>query len=151
MKNFIQLLTNFFLTLILFSLQLCLLKYEHTININLLLIAYTYSFFSKSNTIISAFLIVLLDGINFIMTGYFGFTLISLTVFSGICLKLEGNFYNKLVLPISTITLYSLAQSLIFLYSFNNTDFFINFIISGCINSTILILIWLLTKQPVHD
>jgi hypothetical protein len=120
-------------------------------NINLLLIAYTYSLFAQLNLIIPATLMILIDGINFIITGYFGFTLISLTIFSKICLKIQGNFYNKLILPISTITFYLLIQNIIFLYFFNDYSYLTNFITATIINNFILIIIWIIIKEPIHD
>lgn len=151
MKKIIQFLATTLFLVILFSLQLCLFKYEHTMNINLLLIAYTYSLFAQLNLIIPATLMILIDGINFIITGYFGFTLISLTIFSKICLKIQGNFYNKLILPISTITFYLLIQNIIFLYFFNDYSYLTNFITATIINNFILIIIWIIIKEPIHD
>lgn len=151
MKKLIQFFITILTLLMLFSLQLCLLKYEHTVQINLLLIAYTYSLFTKLNFIIPASLIVLLDAINFIITGYFGFTTICMAIVSIICLKIQADFYNKLILPLSLTTLYSLTQAIIFFYIFNDSAILTNFILATLLNNLILITIWIINKEPIHD
>ncbi len=151
MKKIIQFLIIALTLVILFSVQLCLLKYEHTMYVNLLLIAYTYSLFAKLKLIIPASLSFLLDSINFILTGYFGFTIICITIFSTILLKIQNSFYNKLILPIIFITLYCLTQAIIFFYFFNDTALVANFIISTILNNIILTFIWITSKEPIHD
>jgi len=93
----------------------------------------------------------MLDALNFIITGYFGFTFIIMTILSKIALKIENNFYNKLLLPISFIALYSFVQAIIFFYFFNDIAILKNLVIATALNNFILIIIWIITKEPIHD
>ncbi|MBP9765296.1 hypothetical protein KBD08_03075 [Candidatus Babeliales bacterium] len=137
--------------IILLCIQICLLRYEHSLNPNLLLIAYTYSVFAPLSVGVIAFTIFLLDIFNFLITGYFGFTILWLTICSLTYFKIKHNFYNKLILPIANIMVYQLFLSIL-LYVFIQQSLSITLFLKYCLQDSMLcVLVWWITQQPWHD
>lgn len=134
----------------LLSIQICLLKYEHTPNFNILLIFYNYIFFNHFSTFIAAILLLMMDGISFLMTGYFGFITIFMAIFSMLALKYDNHFYNKLVMPIISIALFNFIQNFMLFYILNYQHYIQDFFIATFLNSIILIVFWIITKRPIH-
>lgn len=135
----------------LLSLQLCLLKYEHTTNCNLLLVAYLYALLAPLSNSITTVLILMLDGMNFLITGYFGYMTIMLTLMSFAINGIKDNFYHKLVMPIAGIAGYYLFELIMhkvcLLYSLSVSEFLGALII----NSILFTSLWWVTNQPMHD
>lgn len=151
MKQITYLISSIIFLIILLCIQLCLIKYEHTTTINLILIAYTYAIFAQLPIAIIAILTAMLDGIVFLLIGYFGlismvmtFTAISLTT-------IKDNFYNKLIMPIAGIAIYCITEYGLFYhfleYKVNFTEIFIAILIHSCMFT----LLWWITNQPMHD
>lgn len=134
----------------LLSIQICLLKYEHTPNFNILLIVYNYIFFNQISTFTAAILLLMMDGISFLMTGYFGFITIFMAIFSMLALKYDNHFYNKLIMPIVSIALFNFIQNFMLWYVLKYEHTIQDFFIATILNSTILILLWIITKRPIH-
>lgn len=135
----------------LLCLQLCLLKYEHTTNCNLLLIAYIYALFAPLPVAITGTLILMLDGLNFLMTGYFGYLSIILTIASLGFVMIKDNFYNKLVMPIVGIATYYFCQLVILNITLNYPAQIPEFLFATILNSGLFTLVWWITNQPLHD
>jgi len=151
MKYPTYILSSIFVLIILFCLQLCLLKYEHNTTINLLLIAYAYALFTPLSILITATLIVMLDMFNFLLTGYFGFISILLVLISWGALTIKDNFYNKLIMPVICIITYQLIESLLFYIALDCPPTLTAFLLSCIINNLCFVAIWYLTKQPLHN
>ncbi len=134
----------------LLSIQICILKYEHTPNLNILLIFYNYIFFNHISTLTAATLLLMMDGVSFLMTGYFGFITIFMAIFSMLALKYDNHFYNKLVMPVVSIALFNFIQNFILLYVLQYQHSIQDFFIATFLNSIILILFWIITKRPIH-
>lgn len=132
-------------------LQLCLLKYEHTINCNLVLIAYMYALFAPLPSAIIGILILILDALNFLMTGYFGYLSIILTTTSLGFIAIKDNFYNKLIMPIVGIVTYFLLQLLILNITVHYATQIPEFIFAIITNSLLFVIVWWSTNQPLHD
>lgn len=132
-------------------LQLCLLKYEHTINCNLVLIVYIYALFAPLPVAITGILILILDALNFLMTGYFGYLSIILTIASLGFVAIKDNFYNKLIMPITTITTYFFCQMVILHITLHYPIQIPEFIFATITNSLLFIVLWWSTNQPLHD
>jgi len=137
--------------IVLVSLQLCLLKYEHTTNCNLLLVAYVYALFAPLPMAITGALILMLDGLNFLMTGYFGYISIILTLASFGFIAIKDNFYNKLVMPITAIAAYYFCQLVILHITLQYPAQIPEFIFATILNSLLFIAAWWITNQPMHD
>lgn len=151
MKHPTYILCSIFTLIILFCLQICLLKYEHNTTINLLLVAYTYALLTPLSILITATLVIMLDLFNFLLTGYFGFISILLFFLSLGVTTIKDNFYNKLIMPIFCITIYQIIE-LIFYYIFLDcSPMLISFFISCLFNNICFIILWCLSKQPLHN
>lgn len=150
MKFILKTTLKILMLITLLSIQICLLKYEHTPNFNLLLIFYNYIFFNHISTFTAAILLLMMDGISFLMTGYFGFIIIFMTIFSMLALKYDNLFYNKLVMPIVSIALFNFIQNFILFYILNYQHSIQDFFIATLLNSSVLILLWIITKRPIH-
>lgn len=151
MKYIVSILTSIFTPILLLCLQICLLKYEQNLPLNLILIAYTYALFKPQSKIYLGSMIIVLDMYLFIQTGIFYFITPIIAIFSFCCLKIKDNFYNMLVMPLTSIFIYQCIQSLLFYITLNHITTIANFIFSIIINGTIFTMIWLLTKQPLHN
>jgi hypothetical protein len=151
MKYPVYIIGQIFGLISLFSLQLCILKYEQGITLNLLLIAYSYAIFAQAPLAITTSLVLLLDAFNFLITGYIGFTSIILTLASIGIMTIKDNFYNKLIMPITCIITYHTIEFILFhatLHYRLNPE---AILISSLLDSIFFIGIWWLTKQPLHD
>lgn len=151
MKQITYIISTIIGLITLLCLQLCLLKYEHTTNCNLLLIAYIYALFAPLSITITATLVLMLDGLNFLMTGYFGYLSIILTIASLGFVAIKDNFYNKLVMPIASITTYYFCQLMILNITLNYPVLISEFIFATILNSGLFVSIWWITNQPLHD
>lgn len=151
MKQLTYILSSIVSLIVLLSLQLCLLKYEHSTNCNLLLVAYVYALFAPLSTIITALLILMLDGLNFLMTGYFGYISIILTITSISFVAIKDNFYNKLVMPITGIITYYFCQLMIQHITLQYPAQIPEFIFAITLNSALFVGAWWITNQPMHD
>lgn len=150
MKTFFKIILISLLLITLVSVQICLLKYEHTTNFNILLIFYNYILFNHISTLIAAILLIMMDGISFFMTGYFGFITIFMAIFSMLALRYDNHFYNKLVMPIISTALCIITQNILFYKILHYTSYISDSLIAILINSCVLIIFWLITKQPIH-
>lgn len=150
MNFFLKTLLKTLLLITLFSIQICLLKYEHTPNFNLLLIFYSYILFNNVSPFIAAILLIMMDGISFLITGYFGFITIFMTIFSILALKYDAHFYNKLVMPLISIALFNLIQNILLLHILGYQHSLSDFFIATLLNGFSLIIFWLITRRPIH-
>lgn len=150
MKSLLRIIFKTLALITLLSIQICLIKYEHTINFNILLILYNYILFNNIAPCISAILLLMMDTISFLMTGYFGFITIFITIFSILALKYDNHFYNKLIMPILSIILFSVIQNILLYYALGYTNCVADLITSSLLNGGALILLWIITKQPIH-
>lgn len=138
------------LLIILLNVQISLLQQEHQILLNPLLLACIFNIATVANYWYLATSIILLDLFTFLITGYFGFTTILLTLMAILHHKIRHNFYNTLVLPIMGIALYH-----VYLLFFINNQLTLSEIQQAIIailyNSLAYYLIIKITKQPIHN
>lgn len=151
MKHHLSILGSIVGPIVLLSIQLCLIKYEHTILLNCILTAYIYAVFAEINSAIIGILILMLDIVHFLITGYFGFITILATALTLIIVKIKANFYNKLILPAICITSYYIAEYFILRCIMNKQVYMVDYISACIINTICFIFIWWITKQPMHD
>lgn len=139
------------LLIILFSLQLCLLAYEHHSQCNPLIIAYCYVLFSNRSLSTLAILTFMLDGLTTIITGIVGLSIIFLVPASWLVLNIKDSMYNKIVLPCLLITSYCIFYNLA-LYQTLNYPLHIGQIIWAILQNCLCFLVlWWIQKQPFHD
>ncbi len=150
MKFFLKSLLKILMLVTLFCIQICLIKYEHNPNLNILVIFYNYMLFNHISIISCAILLLMIDGINFLMTGCFGFITITIALFSMFALKYDNHFYNKLIMPIISIILFSCIQNIMLFQTLAYPYTILDFFITTTVNSIILILFWIITKRPIH-
>lgn len=134
----------------LFCTQIALLKYEPNLSVNFLLIAYVYTLSRNFAPYIIALFIFMLDMYLFLQTGTFYAISPILAALSWIFLKIQNDFYNKLVLPCMLIFSYKIIESLYFFITLHFVTTPAQFIESVILNGIIFILLWLITRQPLH-
>lgn len=139
------------LLIIIFSLQLCLLAYEHHSQCNPLIITYCYILFTHRSLTTLSILAFMLDGLTTIITGITGLSIIFLVPTSWLTLHAQDSMYNKIVLPCLLITSYVIFYNII-LYQVLSYPLHIGQIIWAILQNCLCFLIlWWLQKQPFHD
>lgn len=133
------------------SLQFCLFSYQSHSQFNPVLIGYFYILMTNCSLTILTALALILDMTTYLITGIFGLTILFLVPISWIALKFKDDMYNKIVIPWFCIILYAIFYNIILKWHIAYPIHFGPLFLGIIQNCFLFLMIWIMTKQPLHD
>lgn len=151
MKPYVTALVTILILIMLTSLQFCLFSYQAHSQFNPALIAYIYILMTNQSITLLTALALILDMATYLISGIFGLTILFLVPISWVALKFKEDMYNKIIIPCCFIILYAIFYN-IFLKWYITYPIHIGQIVWAMIqNCFLFLIIWITTKQPLHD
>lgn len=151
MKPYASVLITIISIIMLICLQLCLFSYQQHSQFNPTLIAYMYVLMTSCSITLLTIFSLILDMMMYLITGVFGISILFLTPLSWLALKFKDDMYNKIVIPCCCIMLYIIFYNIISTWHLACLINYIQMFYAILQNCILFVIIWMVTKQPLHD